>query len=110
MLFEAEAGRADFSRADLTEAMMGNIRLTGGKLDRANATEVDLGGALLNEASFTNATLNDANVVQARLLRANMRGVVADTRGEFTLTRSPVRTPRRSRSCELIRRRVRGAS
>jgi len=31
---------------------MGNIRLTGGKLDRANLTEVDLSSGLLNEATF----------------------------------------------------------
>jgi uncharacterized protein YjbI with pentapeptide repeats len=62
------------SRANLTEALMGSIRLLNGQLDRAILTEADLEAAQLNEANFANATLNGANLHQGRPASAEPLG------------------------------------
>ena len=65
---------AVFRDADLTDARLSQVRLTGADLSRANLTGARLDGADLTQANLTGAQLDAASLIGADLADAQLDG------------------------------------
>ena len=73
-LSNAELGETSLSEANLSEAKLGGANLYGADLSEANLFKAEFTGANLSSANLTGAYLFKANLHEADLSGANLRG------------------------------------